>query len=219
MARKTRVIGFSIPPEIDNKLEKFIKIKHKTRSEFIREMIDVYFDSVNNKSIVRPESKLDITETDLAKVLKSYWLLKSQTPLKTITIGLAIIINKENKVLIGARKTRDKWVENLSWVFPGGNLDTLDFSKDVEREVKQETGLNVKVSSLVASRIHPDSGFKSLQINALYFYCTPIKEKRLTPGGDIKTLKWVKPLDVFKYFTTSTCDEVTNFLTTIQKAS
>lgn len=219
MARKTIVVGFSIPPEIDNKLKKFIKSKHKTRSEFIREMIDVYFNSVDNKLVNSAETNIDLAESDLAKILKSYWILKSQTPLKIITIGLAIIVNKENKILIGNRKLKDKWVENLSWVFPGGNLETLDFSKDVEREVKQETGLDVKVNSLVASRIHPDSGFKSLQINALYFYCSPVKEKKLIPGGNLKSLKWVQPIDVFKYFTTSTCDEVTKFLTTIQKSS
>jgi 8-oxo-dGTP pyrophosphatase MutT (NUDIX family)/predicted DNA-binding protein len=219
MARKTRVVGFSIPPEIDNKLEKFIKSKHKTRSEFIREMIDVYFSSINGKPDARVEANIELAEGDLAKVLKSYWLLRSQAPLKVITIGLAVIVNKDNKVLIGARKFKDKWVENLSWVFPGGNLDSLDFSRDVQNEVKQETGLDVKVNSLVASRIHPDSGFKSLQINALYFYCSPISDKKLRPGGDLKSLKWVSPTDVFKYFTTSTCDEVTKFLTTIQKSS
>lgn len=219
MARKTRVVGFSIPPEIDNKLEKFIKSKHKTRSEFIREMIDVYFNSIESKSDAQHESRVELAESDLAKVLKSYWLLRSQAPLKVITIGLAIVVNKEGKVLIGARKLKDKWVENLSWVFPGGNLDTLDFSQDVQNEVKQETGIDVKVNSLVASRIHPDSGFKSMQINALYFYCTPVKEKRLKPGGDLKSLKWVGPTEVFKYFTTSTCDEVTKFLTTFQKAT
>jgi ADP-ribose pyrophosphatase YjhB (NUDIX family)/predicted DNA-binding protein len=219
MARKTRVVGFSIPPEIDNKLERFIKSKHKTRSEFIREMIDVYFNSINTKSEAPSEPKMELTEGDLAKVLKSYWLLRSQAPLKVITIGLAIIVNKDNNVLIGARKAKDKWVDNLTWVFPGGNLDSLDFSKDVQSEVKQETGLEVKVNSLVASRIHPDSGFKSLQINALYFYCSPISDKKLRPGGDLKSLKWVEPTDVFKYFTTSTCDEVTKFLTTLEKAS
>lgn len=219
MARKTRVVGFSIPPEIDNKLERFIKSKHKTRSEFIREMIDVYFNSINTKSEAPSEPKMELTEGDLAKVLKSYWLLRSQAPLKVITIGLAIIVNKDNNVLIGARKAKDKWVDNLTWVFPGGNLDSLDFSKDVQNEVKQETGLEVKVNSLVASRIHPDSGFKSLQINALYFYCSPISDKKLRPGGDLKSLKWVEPTDVFKYFTTSTCDEVTKFLTTLEKAS
>jgi 8-oxo-dGTP pyrophosphatase MutT (NUDIX family) len=219
MARKSRVVGFSIPPEIDNKLEKFIKSKHKTRSEFIREMIDVYFNSINTKPDSHSETGVDLAERDLARILKSYWILKSEIPLKILTIGLAIVVNKEGKVLIGARKLKDKWVENLTWVFPGGNIDSLDFSKDVQNEVRQETGLEVKVNSLVASRVHPDSGFKSTQINALYFFCTPVKEKKLKPGGDLKSLKWVFPTDVFKYFTTSTCDEVTKFLTTIQKAS
>lgn len=219
MARKTRVVGFSLPPEIDNKLEEFIKSKHKTRSEFIREMIDVYFNSVDSKSAKSSEVNISLDESDLAKILKSYWILKSQIPLKIITIGLAIIVNKENKVLIGNRKLKDKWIENLSWVFPGGEFNSLDFGGDVEKSVKKETGLDIKVNSLVASRIHPDCSFKNLQINALYFYCSVINERKVIPSGDLKSLKWVNPTDVFKYFTTSTCDEVTKFLTTIQKAS
>lgn len=220
MARKTRVVGFSIPPEIDNKLEKFIKSKHKTRSEFIREMIDVYFESIERSKGTEVKGiGLDLSENDLAKILKTYWTLRSQLPLKVLTIGLAIIVNRDGKVLIGARKAKDKWVENLTWVFPGGNLETLDFSEGLRKEVKEETGFDVEVKSLVASRIHPDSGFKSLQINALYFYCSPVGKEKLRPGGDLKSLKWVDPTDVFKYFTTSTCDEVTKFLTTLQKAS
>lgn len=220
MARKTRVVGFSLPPEIDDKLERFIRTKHKTRSEFIREMIDVYFASLGGvRDAPVAASDVDLSEKDLAKVLRSYWDLRSQLHLKVLTIGLAIIVNEDGKVLIGVRKTKDKLVENLTWVFPGGNLETLDFGKGIAKEVKEETGLSVKVNSLVASRVHPDSGFKTFQINALYFYCTPVSEKRLKAGGDLRQLKWVFPEDVFKYFTTSTCDEVTKFLATIQRSS
>lgn len=219
MSRKTRVVGFSLPPEIDNKLLKIMKNKHKTRSEFMREMIDLYFSSVRSDVRKNMDEKIDLDKTSLAKILMSYWLLRSQTSVKVITIGLAIIVNKEGEVLIGARKMKDQWVENLTWVFPGGEVESLDFSDDLKKRVKEETGLNIEIDSLIASRVHPDSGNRNIQINALYYYCSLTEKTKLKPGGSLKSLKWVKPVDVFKYFTTSTCDEVSKFLFTLQESS
>jgi len=215
MARKSKIVGLSLPAAVYNNLEQIIKEKHKTRSEFYREMIDVYLKSLETDFST---TKLtDVREGDLAKILKSYWLLKSKTTLKIIIIGLGIILNKENHVLIGARKIKDKWVENLTWVFPGGSMENLEFVEELKKKIKQETSLDVKVSNLIHSRIHPDSGFKSVQIIALYFQCETINRKTPKAGGDLARLKWVKPADVFKYFTTSTSDEVTRFLYTLEK--
>jgi len=218
MSRKTKVVGFSLPPEIYQKLERAIKVKHKTRSEFFREIIDAYFETVKNQTS-RKIDVVDIGETDLAKVLKSYWLLRSKTKLKIITIGLAIIVNSQNKVLIGARRNKDLWVENLTWVFPGGKLESLNFEEEIKKTIKRETGLSVDVKCLVASRTYPDSGFKPVNIVGLYFYCALTKNQSIKPGGDLSQLKWVQPTGVFKYFTTSTCDDVTKFLAIIEKGS
>ena len=210
------MIGFSIPPELNKKFESVTKRKHKTKSEFFREVLDAYFKTVD--SAVFRKGKFNPKEADLAKILKSYWSLRSSGGLKTIVIGLGVVV-KNGRVLIGGRKEKDEWVENLTWVFPGGKMDSLDFEESIQSEVKKETGLKVKVENLVAARIHPDSGFKSVQIVALYFHCSPISDRKEKPGGDLSQLKWVRPTDVFKYFTTSTCDEVTKFLVTLEKSS
>jgi ADP-ribose pyrophosphatase YjhB (NUDIX family) len=207
MPRKTKIVGFSLPPQINNEVEEYLKKTHKTRSEFFREMIYSFFSGNTNIP----------TEKDLAIILKSYWDLKSSTKLEVIPIVLAIITDPDGNVVIGGRKEKDKWVENLSWVFPGGRLKSLDMEEEVKNIAKEETGLDVEVKQLVASRIHPDSGFKDIQIVALYFHCTVKNIKNTRPGGSLDCLEWVKPLKVFKYFTTSTCDEVTKFLTMIQK--
>jgi 8-oxo-dGTP diphosphatase len=184
-------------------------------------MIDVYFKTAQQTAPLstKPVPPLDLKEADLAKVLKTYWLMRSQVELKTIVIGLAIIVNQSNQVLIGARKKKDPHVEGLTWVFPGGVMDSLDFDKELQKEVKQETGLEVNVHSLIAARVHPDAGHKPVQIVALYFHCTPVDKRKPKAGGEIKEVKWVRPTKVFEYFTTSTCDAVTQFLTTIEKAS
>lgn len=215
--RSTDVVGFSVPPEINEKFEELRQKKHMNKSEFFREVLDVYFKSVESTTAPSP-SPLGLGESDLAQILKSYWDLKSSKKLKTIIIGLGIIV-KGNKVLIGSRKKDDRWVDNLSWVFPGGKMQSLNFEKEVEREIKEETGLTVEIKDLIAARIHPDSGFKKVQIVALFFYCEPITGEKPTPGGDLSQLKWVNPTEVFRYFTTSTCDEVTRFLMSVGKSN
>jgi len=210
--RKTKVIGFSVPPEIYSEFESVLKDRHKTKSEFFREILDAYFHDVAG----RQNNCRRVEESDIAHMLKKYWEFRSVSESNVVVVGLGII-EKNGRVLIGERKEKDKWVENLSWAFPGGQMHTLNFNEELKKNIKKETGLNVVVKSLVASRIHPDSGFKSVQIIALYFYCEPEKNGLEKTGKNFVRLKWVKPLDVFKSFTTSVSDEVTKFLMMIEK--
>jgi len=214
--RKTKVVGFSIPPELHKKFEAIIKKGYKTKSEFFREVLDVYFRTLN--SAIPLGSRVKLEEPDLAKALKIYWDLRSLGNVETIIIGLGLVV-RNGKILIGRRIEKDKWVENLTWVFPGGRMDSLNFEKEIKKEVKRKTGLEVKVNSLVAARVHPDAGFKTAQVVALYFQCTPLSDNKVKPGEKMSELKWVKPTDVFKHFTTSTCDEVTKFLIVLEKGS
>lgn len=210
MPRKTKIVGISLPPEINNEVEEYLNKTHKTRSEFFRETIQAFL-------FKKPLE--NVSERDLASVLKTYWDMKSSVGMEVVIIVLAIITNNKGEVLIGARKVEDKWVENLTWVFPGGRLKSLEMEDEVKRLVKDETGLSVDVKQLVTARVHPDSGFKKVQIVAQYFHCTADDTKGMKVGGSLGELKWIKPLDVFKYFTTSTCDEVTKFLTIFEKSS
>jgi ADP-ribose pyrophosphatase YjhB (NUDIX family) len=202
--RKTKIVGFSVTPVVKRKFERLARQENKTKSEFFRRLIDGYTEGPKKKG-------KEVEEKDLAEILFSYWKLRSQMETKTIVIGLGIVVSKERRVLIGSRRVKDKWVKNLTWVFPGGRFSSLDFEAEIMAIIKKETGLIVRVKSLVAARVHPDSGFKALQIVALYFDCLPVGGKEKA-GGDLKELRWVRGGDVFKYFTTSTCDEVTRFL-------
>ena len=46
MTRNTKLVGLSIPQNTYKKVEKLIKQRDKTRSEFYREMIDVYLSTL-----------------------------------------------------------------------------------------------------------------------------------------------------------------------------
>lgn len=42
MGRTTKVLSFSLPPKIAQKIEYFAKKEHRSKSEVLREMVDVY---------------------------------------------------------------------------------------------------------------------------------------------------------------------------------
>ena len=206
-------MGFSLPPEIYQEIENLLKTSHKTKSEFMRQVIESYL-SVAQKTLVQsPKNKLDIDQSDANKILKLYYQLIGNHQKDTLVVGLGIII-KEGKVLIGQRKEKDPYVKELTWVFPGGKFESLDFERELIRTIKEETKLDVYVNQLVHARLIPDSPEKKVKIIALYYHCTPVSGQEHA-GGDLKKLEWVEPMKIFHYFTTSTADEVVSFLGTL----
>jgi len=115
---------------------------------------------------------------------------------KVVMLGI-IFDPKEKKILIG-RRENDPHIKNLSWVFPGGKLKHNETAEqNIIREIKEETGLTVEDLGTVFSKIPPEDNSLLL----IYHLCeaTGGNEK---PAGDLKELKWVKPEDLEKHFTT-----------------
>lgn len=213
MARKTKIMGFSLPPETYEKIESLLKTSHKTRSEFLRQAIDTYLYTTQRTIGKEPLSAGEISSQDINKVLKLYYQLISADKKDVIVIGLGII-SKEGLVLIGQRKEKDPYVKELSWVFPGGKFASLEFENELVKIVKEETGLDVYVNQLIHARLIPDSPEKKIKIIALYYHCIPVSGKEQA-GGDLNKLAWVEPMKIFHHFTTSTADEVVSFLGTL----
>ncbi len=132
--------------------------------------------------------------------------------MKNILIGLAII-HKDGKVLIGARKEKDEFVEHLSWVFPGGRFESLDLENEIKKTIKEEAGLDVSVNGIASARKIPEA---KIDIVAVYFDCAAEGEEKA--GGDLKELKWVPATSVTEYFTTSVSDEVMRYLKNIEES-
>lgn len=114
-------------------------------------------------------------------------------------IVLSIIFDpKTRKILIGKREN-DLYVEELSWVFPGGRLTNEETEEQtLKRKVKEETGLKIENLGTVFSRIFPERKDFFL----IYNLCELIEGEEKA-GGDIKELKWVSPDELESYFTTS----------------
>ncbi len=121
---------------------------------------------------------------------------------------LAIIYNpRTKKILIGLRKN-DPYIKELSWVFPGGRPGYKRELEDwVVKIVKEKTGLDVKNPRIVFAKTYPERR----EFLSIYYVVTSAKTKA-KPKDDLHELKWVKPTEVKKYFTTSLHPKVYEFL-------
>ena len=121
---------------------------------------------------------------------------------------LGIIYNpKTQQILIGKRED-DPHIKELSWCFPGGKPA---YENDIEfylkHETKIKTGLKIDVKKIVFAKTYPEKR----EFLSIYYYCEVISgEEKL--GKKFVELKWVKPSDVQKYFTTSLHPKLLDYL-------
>jgi len=111
------------------------------------------------------------------------------------------------KVLIGKREN-DLHIKELSWTFPGGRPS---YGEDLEfylkHEIKKKTGLNVNVKEIVFSKTYPEKR----EFLSIYYLCKVISGKEKA-GEKFVEIKWVRPLGVKKYFTTSLHPKLLSYL-------
>lgn len=77
MARKTQVLGFSVPPEVAEEYERLAKREGRSKSELFREMIAAYkakreeeaFFRLQNRMSRRARAKGVLTEKDVERVV------------------------------------------------------------------------------------------------------------------------------------------------------
>lgn len=116
---------------------------------------------------------------------------------QVIVIGI-IFDPKERKILIG-RRENDPILPQLSWCFMGGGLtDDGEMNRTLKEKIKEQTGLDVKNLGAIFAKTYEEKR----DIVGIYFLCEAIGGK-MKKGGKMKELKWVKPKDLEKHFTTS----------------
>ena len=76
MARTTKVITLSLPPEMVEKIERFMKKEGRTRSELFREALRRYFEEQEWKEILRygrtSAREKEITEDQVEDIVDAY---------------------------------------------------------------------------------------------------------------------------------------------------
>lgn len=118
-------------------------------------------------------------------------------------INLGVVVNNRGKVLLmkwlGHKEGRDKAV--LTWGFPDGT-QRLNESRNecVARGVLERTGYRVKSIKEISSRFHPQ-----FPVFIVYHLCKLILPKPIAKpkkGYEIAEIKWVRPEEISKLFTT-----------------
>ena len=118
---------------------------------------------------------------------------------RLITIVVALITNPSGEVLLAKRHQPDNFQIHDKWEFPGGGIE---FGEDPEmaliREVKEETGLEIKIVRLlpkVYSNIW-DWTQENLQVLILSYQCTKISGELDSSDIEIGELGYFKPDEV-----------------------
>lgn len=123
-------------------------------------------------------------------------------------VGVGAVIVKDNKVLLIRRAGEPG---RGLWSIPGGLVELGERIKDaVRREVKEETGLDVKIDKLanVTEIITKDEkGRIKFHYVIIDFFAIPLRGK-LKPSSDALEAKWVEFKDLKKYSLTKTVEEL-----------
>lgn len=112
---------------------------------------------------------------------------------------LAIIHNSKTKNILVGRRENDQFIKELTWCFPGGRPDYQeDLEKYLKIEVKKKTNLEIEPQKVIFAKTYPEKR----EFLSIYYLCDLVKgEEKL--GEKFVELKWIKPLEVKNYFTTS----------------
>lgn len=109
-----------------------------------------------------------------------------------------IFDTKTKKILLG-RRENDPYIPKLTWCFPGGRPEYgEDLEKSLERQIKEKIGVRVKNLGAVFARV-----FKENKKFIIIYYLCEIVGGKEKPSKKFVELKWFKPEEVEKVFTTS----------------
>lgn len=111
---------------------------------------------------------------------------------------LGIIYDAKTKRILIGKRMKDPYVRRLSWVFPGGTPKKNALEASLKYEIKVKTNVDVEVRDLVFARIPPER--KDFLL--IYFLCE-YKKGKAKAGEKFVEAKWIKPMEVKRYFTTS----------------
>jgi len=126
---------------------------------------------------------------------------------------LAVVFNQKTKKILIGRRSKDPYMQKLSWAFPGGRpAYRQDLEEYVKLEVKKKTGLRIKPKGVIFAKTYPENR----QFLSIYYLAKIVggKEKK---SEKFLEIKWIKPREVKKYFTTSLHPELYKILKKLEK--
>lgn len=120
------------------------------------------------------------------------------------TVVNGIISNSKGEIFI-CKKPKDRGVYPGQWAIPGGGIDPGETAQQaLRREIKEETGLNIKninpvyFYELAVTKYHPTSPSSKQQLILLVFTAKAASTK-VTLDTEHEIFAWVKPDKLGQY--------------------
>lgn len=110
-----------------------------------------------------------------------------------------MIYDSENKTILIGKRENDPHIKEVSWTFIGGRTDIEHSLEDcLINKIKAKSGLGIKVDKIVFAKTYPERP----ELLSIYYLCS-VRGGEENPADDIHELKWIKPVELDQYFTTS----------------
>lgn len=126
---------------------------------------------------------------------------------KSVVLG---VVTNNDKVLLVKRKPTEGM---LRWQFPGGIVEKNETVEDaIVRELKEETGIDVKALTRIGERVHPYTNRYMA-----YIACEYLSGGISVSDDDLECAEWVGIDSLDEHFTTPLFDKVADYLSHIPK--
>ena len=114
-----------------------------------------------------------------------------------VTSVVAVILNSDGEVLLTQRKVPPFQGE---WVMPGGKIDLGEpIVKALQREVREEVGLEVEVEDLIDVFEHVTPGDDNYHFIILYYLCRPLSCDINHNRHEVEEARWVPRTELTGY--------------------
>lgn len=125
---------------------------------------------------------------------------------------LGIIYDPESGNICIGRRENDPYLKDLSWCFPGGRPGYEDdLEPYLKKEVKVKTNLDINIKEVIFAKTYPEKR----EFLSIYYYCE-LAGGEAKPGEKFVEVKWIKPTEVQKYFSTSVHPKIFEFLKSLE---
>jgi 8-oxo-dGTP diphosphatase len=114
-----------------------------------------------------------------------------------VTSVVAVIVNEAGEVLLTRRNIEP--FKDL-WVMPGGKIDLGEpVLEALQREVREEVGIEVAVEGLIDLFEHLTPGEDNYHFVILYYRCRPLSCAIVHNHDEVSEARWVPPGELPAY--------------------
>lgn len=152
--------------------------------------------------IVIKKNDLDLLFSKMGELENMLETLLHQKSVVEDFINIGIVRNSAGEVLLikRAKKEKGEGKSILTWAFPGGTQRLNETRKEcVAREILAETGYKIESIKEISFRRHPQ-----FPVFIVYHLCRLVSPKpiaRAKEPHEIAEIRWVKPKEIKKLFT------------------